>query len=244
MKKQWLLIVLSLTVFMATACAAKTSSATSSVNRSVTVKEKQQTVSDIPAEVKQVNIKTEEAKFTYDVDSYPEVVGVADYVFVGEVTEQLETTDDTPEEMKETYGDEVGFEPLSHYKVQVLENLKGSLDTSAPIEIEKRGGFLPDGMTCVMFEKDILPTVGGKYIFMVWATEDGANRVFGPNSTLPLDPNDRGIAKTISLSGEGSAAEEVKGGEDLIAEMKDAIEHQILPTNDLGDFKSKDDVGE
>ena len=38
-----------------------------------------------------------------------------------------------------------------------------------------------------LYENDILPSIGGSYVFYIYAQDDGSNLVSGPNSTIPIE---------------------------------------------------------
>ena len=97
-------------------------------------------------------------------------VGYVDYVFVGTVTELLKNISDLDC-------------PDSVYKINVIENLKGSLtDTQGnlvdTVEVRKHGGYRKDG-TLVLSETDFtkdsgLPEIGKQYIFLAFGQHDGS----------------------------------------------------------------------
>ena len=94
-----------------------------------------------------------------------EVIGFADYVFVG-VVESVNKRD---------IDDEF---PNEYYSVAVAENLKGSLITDSNIEVIKRGGYSRKG-TLILYASDNLVgaglcEVGEKYIFIGFGQPDGS----------------------------------------------------------------------
>lgn len=249
MKKRFMLFVMLLIIGSLTAC--QHTGKNGSQKSTVRVDEDQD-----------IKIVTSEAKFVIDVYSYPELAGAADYVCVGEVVEELETTNALSEEqvkaleemdkpdnelseeerkaLEEVEGkgnSNMYFSPQSHYMVQVKENLKGELDQSKPIRIDKTGGFMPDGKSCELFENDILPSVGEEYVFFIWAQEDGSNRVSGPNSNIPLNPDDMGRASTMTDGVRTTDREAV------LEKVRDAVNNQVSPPEPIKFDQSNDDVG-
>ncbi|MDO5100191.1 MAG: cell surface protein [Eubacteriales bacterium] len=190
-----------------------------------------------------VKIYPIEAKFAIDVYSYPEQAGAADYVCIGEVVEELETTnalsEEQIEELKKGLEDtsKVFFDPESHCMIRVIENLKGELDQSKPIRIDKTGGIHPDGIEGSMFEDDIIPKLGEQYVFFIWVQEDGTNSVSGPNSNIPLNSDDMGRASTMSDRVRTTDREVV------LEKVREAVENQVVPSWKTEIFLSNDDVG-
>ncbi|WMM89232.1 hypothetical protein Q7C09_11455, partial [Heyndrickxia coagulans] len=56
--------------------------------------------------------------------------------------------------------------PYTNYKITVLENIKGELETDKPIPVQKAGGISEDGSSIVTFDDDNLPEVGQSYVFL------------------------------------------------------------------------------
>ena len=127
-------------------------------------------------------------EFSIDVDNYRELSGDADYVVLGQVTKELYTEYRYPVEKESEDGSiEILTVPHTHYEIRVLENLKGDLSMEEPIIIVKDGGLREDNSEYALYEDDVLPEQGNKYIFYIYAQEDGSNFVGGPNSTIPID---------------------------------------------------------
>jgi len=88
----------------------------------------------------------------------------ADYVFVGMVEEHLGNIE------------EEGMSVKSKYKVTVIENIKGRLVEE--ITLYKWGGYKCDGKLLILGavdpDKDFLPEVGNKYIFIAFGQEDSS----------------------------------------------------------------------
>lgn len=116
------------------------------------------------------------ATFIYDISSLENVVGYADYVFVGKVKEYKQTNTDTLSEIPETI-----------YSVEVVENIKGNLSINNNIDLIKSGGLTKDYKHKVIFNKDILPKVNELYIFSTFALENKEIKAEGENSTIKLE---------------------------------------------------------
>ena len=113
--------------------------------------------------------------YSIDVSDLKAVVGDSDYVVVAEVKDYVSTS----------YS--ASGMPLTEYTIQVVENIKGKLDTSKEISILKEGGLNEKIDKFVIYENDILPQVGKYYIFCIYGQSSGANRVCGENCTLPIE---------------------------------------------------------
>lgn len=86
-------------------------------------------------------VKTIQASFVCDPYNVRELVGMVDYVFVGEVTGRDETLYKNAVLMEDENGElkEVGA-PYTPYTIQVRSNIKGNLRTDTPIPVLKHGG--------------------------------------------------------------------------------------------------------
>ena len=91
-------------------------------------------------DLSELPIETMSAEFIYDPKDIRELIGITDYVFVGVVSEEMET-----EYKNETHyfieGEErIHADPLTKYKIQVLTNIKGELLTEANLTVKRPGG--------------------------------------------------------------------------------------------------------
>ncbi|ARM73318.1 TPA_asm: cell surface protein [Listeria monocytogenes] len=143
---------------------------------------------------KEIPIYAIYSDYALDVDNPNEVVGDADFVFVGKVKKELETIykNKTPMEQEDGTIEYIG-EAYTHYEIEVISNLKNSLDTNKVITIEKQGGLREDGSAYDVFEDDQLPEAGGVYIFNAYKQDDGSLQVAGANSTIILDEKNNHI---------------------------------------------------
>lgn len=159
-------------------------------------------------------ISTVQASFVYDPDNPREAVGAADYVFAGKVVSNDGTEYQHVVPMEDENGNvvEIGT-PYTHYTVQVVENLKGTLQTEQTIRLVKDGGIEQNQKFLCLHEDDALPEAGSTYIFLAYTQEDGSLLVSGPNSNIPLS------AKT---SNEIAKSQEYQTYED-------AVKRQIIP---------------
>lgn len=109
-------------------------------------------------------------------------VGTMDYVFAGTVTKIKRNFIDIAKREVDYY---------SHYEVQVVDNIKGSLAEN--IEVRKLGGVNRRG-TEMLIESDSrqdtgLPEEGRTYLFMAYAQEDGSLLLSEFLEDRPYDEN-------------------------------------------------------
>ncbi|GAA1405233.1 cell surface protein [Glutamicibacter uratoxydans] len=150
--------------------------------------------------------------FIIDVDNPRAVVGDADYVFVGQVDSFAGTDYKFPTTIENADGSEkeIGT-PYSNFKVTVLENLKGELVTTEPIDLQKWGGISEDKKSVVLYEDDSLPKKGRSYVFAAYAQPDGTLLVSGPNSNIALAEGDSASAMSS----------------EAVQQYVDAVAHQV-----------------
>ncbi|MBK2002720.1 cell surface protein [Listeria ivanovii subsp. londoniensis] len=162
---------------------------------------------------KEVPIYEIYSDYTLDVDKPEEVVGDADYVFVGEVTKEIGTNykNKTPIEQANGEIEYIG-EAYTQYELDVITNLKNELPTAENISIEKQGGLREDGSAYDVFEGDQLPKVGQIYIFTAYEQDDDSLLVAGANSTISFDEK----TKELDSNKEVRQTEEVELYEEAV----------------------------
>lgn len=159
-------------------------------------------------------ISTIHASYIYNVHDLREAAGAADYIFAGKVISNDGTEYRYTAPMEDKNGNivETGV-PYTHYTVQVIENIKGTLQEEKPISFVKSGGIEQNQKSVSLYEEDLLPEAEKTYIFLACVQEDGSLLVSGPNSNTPIPTeNSDKIAKS----------QEYK-------KYEDAVEHQIIP---------------
>lgn len=135
---------------------------------------------------------------TIDTNDTAQLVGDADYVFVGTVLHE-----DTP-----VYEDDLIYTP---YTVDVLENIKGTLKTDTSIPVMKFGGLAKDHSAYYLFEGDALPVTDKTYIFCAYAQEDGSLMVSGARSNIEISGDIAALHSTPAYT-----------------EFQDAVKNQIV----------------
>lgn len=136
----------------------------------------------------EIPISRMQGSFAIDVHDQRELIGSADYVFVGTVLQEdgYEYRYPVTKEM-EGGGETTITSPFSKYTVQVIENIKGNLTRDTGIPIMKEGGLLEDGSCYELYEDDELPRQNETYIFYAYAQMDGSLMVAGPNSNIRIE---------------------------------------------------------
>ena len=129
---------------------------------------------DIGGYQNEIPVSLLHASYAIDVNNMKAVVGFSDYVFVADV-KALEKTE---------YN---GALPYSVYTLRVRENIKGELVTDKDISVRKAGGISSDGKAYFVYDDDILPEIGGRYIFIASGQPEGVLIVCGANSTFSVD---------------------------------------------------------
>lgn len=110
-----------------------------------------------------------------------EVIGYADYMFVGKVTRILGTEYLFPAEKAGHLGT-----PATNYEIEVLRNIKGALKPGA-VYARKMGGISTGEKTIVLFnDGDFFPLPGGIYIFIANAPDGTPISLNGPHNHIPV----------------------------------------------------------
>ncbi|MFT8410780.1 MAG: hypothetical protein ABF743_01455 [Schleiferilactobacillus perolens] len=127
------------------------------------------------------------ADYGIDVNNPKALVASVDYSFVGIVEQEAKTSykDSVPLEQPNGKTKMMG-QAHTHYKVQVLTNLKNKLVTDHPIAITKLGGIRKDHSAYDVVKGDALLKVGKIYVFNAYAQNDGSLLLSGKNSSVPV----------------------------------------------------------
>lgn len=117
--------------------------------------------------------------YVYDIYNFANIVGDADYVFVGQVKDYIKTN--------YGYADKT---PRTFYSVKVIENIKGELIQDNDIEVIKIGGIDQKARKFIIYDLDLLPKINQYYIFAVFADAKGQITAVGPTSSILLSDKD------------------------------------------------------
>lgn len=156
--------------------------------------------------------------------SIPEIaIGVSDYVFVCKINEILRTEYKNPIE----FGTEIITTPYTIYSIDVIKNIKGSLDTSRPIEYMQYGGLNEDGKSYRFIEEGAsLLEVGEYYILMAgtWLGDGGIIEVSDPDRIISL-------GKDFDITSES--------GLETVIKYEEAYKNEMVPSKEKGDIIDK-----
>lgn len=166
-----------------------------------------------------IPISRVKACYRFDVFNPQEVVGMADYVFVGYVNSKDGTEYMLPES-------DMGV-PYTTYTVTVLENIKGKLITDATIQVSKDGGLAQDRSCICLYEGDTLPEEGKLYLFSASADITGQLSCSGPNSSIPL--SDEVVSQRDFVP---DAVELSDSALETVETYREALENEIVYNRD------------
>ena len=166
-----------------------------------------------------IPISRVQASYVFDVFNPQEVVGMADYVFIGYVDSKDGTEHLVPESS-------MGW-PITVYTITVVENIKGELITDEPIQVYKDGGLARDRSCICLYEGDTLPEEGKLYLFSAMTGETGQLSCSGPNSSIPL--SDEPISQRDFAP---DAVELSDSALETVAIYRTALENEIVYNRD------------
>jgi hypothetical protein len=100
---------------------------------------------------KDAKVKYVDASYAFDVSDPRELALFADNIFIGRVDTEIGTFND-------------GRMPNTHYRVEVLENVKGRL--KGRVRVNQDGGFNEDENTVILMQGDQLLKAGDTYLLV------------------------------------------------------------------------------
>lgn len=135
----------------------------------------------------------------YDTSTPEKTIGCSDYAFVAKVNKVLRTeyTHIAPTKTKTL------STPYTIYEIEVVENIKGELDTSKPIELKQFGGLEENGKSYTFIEGGSLLNEGEYYIIMActWADKNGEDiETSNPDTIVPLGTDYNPLARNSTVS--------------------------------------------
>lgn len=125
--------------------------------------------------------------FCIDVNDLSQIVGDADYVFVAEVKDKVETIYKNKVTIETENGTKEVSDPYTKYSITVIDNIKGKLKKNNEFLVLKAGGISQDNKSIILYQDDELLQVGKYYIISAYAQPDGTLLISGPNSSLVLN---------------------------------------------------------
>jgi hypothetical protein len=197
---KYFILILSL-LFISTGCSPK-----EEVLKEEVLKEKQE-------------IKTTYMGAVYglDISDKKQMVGDADYVFLGKVLKEQETIYLDVPVVKDELGRETSVQeygsPYTYYDIEVLQPIKGEMEVNETVRILKAGGIRDNEY--FIYEDDILLEEDKSYILLAYVQPDGSLRVVGANSSIEV--KNRSIEEGV-----------LRSNKDILLEYEDAYENEIL----------------
>ena len=165
----------------------------------------------------------------YDTSTPEKAIGCSDYVFIAHINRILRTEYKYPVEVEiDTNKTEVITTPYTVYSINVIKNIKGTLDTSKPIEFMQYGGINDDNKSYTFTNGGSLLTEGNYYILMVdtWGGEGGTIEISDTNRIINLGKDFSPNARNYS---------------DIISKYEEAYKNEIVPEQETN-IMSKFDI--
>ena len=129
-------------------------------------------------------VKTCHASYSVNINKEEEIIGDADYYFLGKVVSCDSVEYKNIIELEQEDGSIMPCgDPYTNYTIQVYRNIKGELDTEKSIKVQKAGGISQDKSYYQIYEKDIFWEKGKYYIIAAYVQNDGSLLVSGANSS-------------------------------------------------------------
>lgn len=156
-------------------------------------------------------VNSSSAFWGYDTSTPEKAIGCSDYTFIAKVNKILRTeyTHINPTKTKTL------STPYTIYEIKVIENIKGELDTSKPIEFKQFGGLEEDGKSYTFIEGGSLLNEGEYYIIMArtWAERSGEDiETSNPDTIISLGKDYNPLARN-----------------NIVAQYKLAYENEQIP---------------
>lgn len=114
--------------------------------------------------------------YVVDVEDPRELAGLVDYVFVAVLTDTGEVKDISHEREL----------PCTVYEAEVLENLKGNLQTEESILLDKDGGYSQSEGVIYQYQEDYMPKSGDVCLIYAFARDDGSLVASAKNSSIKI----------------------------------------------------------
>ena len=155
-----------------------------------------------------------EAVWLFDTSDKAKLVYYNDYVFIAKIDKLVGTT---YRNVRKTESGKINANPYTNYEITILYNIKGNLKTKESIPFAVFGGIDHTQRYVSAFDNSFIE-VGGLYLIIASAEENGEISAFGPNTVVPISRGDESELSTLSAS----SVEKVY--EDVINTYKEAVE--------------------
>ena len=183
----------------------------------------------ITQDLSSYELKEIEAVWLFSPADKAKLVYYYDYVFIAKIDELVGTSYSN---VRKSEGGKINADPYTNYKITNLYNIKGNLKTNVSFPFSVYGGVDHTQRFVSAFDNSFIE-VGGLYLIIARAKENGEINAFGPNTVLPLTRVGEPDISLLSTS----SIEEVYG--DVIDIYKEAVaknDDEFAPENR---YKSK-----
>ena len=171
-------------------------------------------------------LTTVQVLWRFPTDTPEKAIGISDYVFVAKINKIIRTEYKNPIEVETgLFSKEIVTDPYTVYEINVIENIKGNLKDTEPIEFMQYGGINEDEKSYTFIKNSGLLNVGEYYILLV--------DVFNDEGDIETsDPN-----RIISLGSNYTDDEN-----SIISKYKEAYKNEIIPEEETFKKSSKYDM--
>lgn len=131
------------------------------------------------------------ATYAYNVDDVSSRVGFSDYVFVGEIIENVGT--EYRHYAKDDNGNIIDGtgSPYTEFRVKIIDNVKGELVGYDEITVYQAGGLSENKEFNLVYEGDELMQEGNTYIIETSVQPDGTLLASGAKNNTKINVNSR-----------------------------------------------------
>lgn len=168
----------------------------------------------ITQDLSSYEMKEIEAVWLFNPADKAKLVYYNDYVFIAKIDKLVGTT---YRNVRKTESGKINANPYTNYEITNLYNIKGNLKTKEAIPFAVFGGIDHTQKYVSAFDNSFIE-VGGIYLIIASANENGEISAFGPNTVLSISRGDEIGLSTLSTS----SVETVY--EDVINTYKEAVE--------------------
>lgn len=157
-------------------------------------------------------IEYKHTSYALNVSTPEKAIGASRYVFVTKINSILRTEYLNPTKVESgLFSTETVYDPYTVYSIDVIQNIKGELITSEPIELMQNGGLSKDGESYIFVEDSRPLNVGEYYIILTGAIEDGGIlEVTNPDRIVSLGKIEVNVLQNII---NGNITENMKADE-------------------------------
>ena len=173
------------------------------------------------------------AVYALDTSTPEKAYGASKYAFIAKINSILRTEYVNPTEIETGLGKtKTVYDPITVYSISVIQNIKGELITSEPIELMQNGGISKDGESYVFMENSKFLNVGEYYMILTGAIDDGGVlEATNPDRIVSLG-SDLDFIKTVQSGKTTSTMRESKVTSKLVKTIENymsASKNEVKP---------------